>query len=85
MNSLEGYPIHVAHLSIAKQFPLGEQARLIFTTQISNLTNSPHFTFPNNNISNPNAGVFTATSPAANSLPERLANRQVDFKLRLVW
>lgn len=85
MNSLEGYPIHIAHLSIARQFAFGEQVKLVFTTQISNLANSPHFMFPNNNISNPNAGAFAASSLPAISLPERLANRQIDFKLRLVW
>ena len=72
MNSLEGYPIHVAHLSVARQFAFGEQVKLVFTTQISNLTNSPHFMIPNNNISNPNAGAFTASSLPVNSMPERL-------------
>jgi hypothetical protein len=85
MNSLEGYPIHIAHASMAKMFSFTEQVKLVFTAQISNVTNSPHFTFPNNNLSTPNPGVFTAASLAANSTPERLANRQIDFKLRLVW
>jgi hypothetical protein len=85
MNSLEGYPIHLAHVSVAKQFSLSEQVKLVFTAQISNVTNTPHFTIPNNNISNPNPGMFTAASLAANSTPERLGNRQIDFKLRLVW
>jgi hypothetical protein len=29
--------------------------------------------------------MFTAASLAANSTPERLGNRQIDLKLRLVW
>jgi hypothetical protein len=85
MNTLEGYPIHVAHASLAKTIPFGEQLKLVFTAQISNVTNSPHFTIPNNNISNPNPGMFSAASLPANSTPERLGNRQIDFKLRLVW
>jgi hypothetical protein len=85
MNSLEGYPIHLAHVSLAKQFSFTEQVKLVFTAQISNVTNTPHFTIPNNNISNPNPGMFTAASLAANSTPERLGNRQIDLKLRLVW
>ena len=85
MNTLEGYPIHLAHVSLAKQFSFTEQVKLVFTAQISNVTNTPHFTIPNNNISNPNPGIFTAASLAANSTPERLGNRQIDLKLRLVW
>ncbi|MCX6630169.1 MAG: hypothetical protein NTW28_21330, partial [Candidatus Solibacter sp.] len=85
MNTLEGYPIHVAHVGLAKQFSFTEQVKLVFTAQISNVTNTPHFTVPNNNISNPNPGMFTASSLAANSSPERLGNRQIDLKLRLVW
>ena len=84
MNSLEGYPIHIVHASVAKQFAFGESVKLVFTSQISNAFNTTHFTFPNNNISTPNPGTFNASSLATN-LPERLANRQIDFKLRLVW
>ena len=85
MNTLEGFPIHIAHASLAKQFSFTEQVKLVFTAQISNVTNSPHFTIPNNNLSNPNPGVFSAASLAPNAIPEGLANRQIDFKLRLVW
>jgi hypothetical protein len=85
MNSLEGYPIHVAHVSLSKEILFGESFKAVFTAQVSNVTNSPHFTIPNNNISNPSAGLFTATSLPATSTPEGLANRQIDFKLRLVW
>jgi Carboxypeptidase regulatory-like domain len=85
MNTLEGYPIHIAHVSLAKQFSFSEQVKLVFTAQISNVTNTPHFTIPNNNISNPNPGAFTAASLAPNATPERLGNRQIDLKLRLVW
>jgi hypothetical protein len=85
MNSLEGYPIHIAHASLAKTIPFGEAFKIVFTAQVSNVTNSPHFTIPNNNISTPNAGMFNAASLPANSTPERLGSRQIDFKLRLVW
>jgi hypothetical protein len=85
MNTLEGFPIHVAHVSVAKTIPFGEQLKIIFTAQISNVTNSPHFTIPNNNLSTPNPGMFNAASLPATSTPEGLANRQIDFKLRLVW
>ena len=85
MNSLEGFPIHIAHVSVVKQYAFTEQVKLVFTAQISNVTNSPHFTIPNNNLSNPNPGTFSSSSLAPNSSPERLGNRQLDLKLRLVW
>ena len=85
MNTLEGYPIHVAHASLAKTFSFGESLKLVFTAQVSNVTNTPHFTIPNNNLSTPNPGMFAASSLPANSTPERLGNRQIDLKLRLVW
>ena len=85
MNSLEGYPIHIGHVSISKAVSFGDQLKLVFTAQISNATNSPHFTIPNNNISTPNAGKFTAASLPALSTPEGLGSRQIDLKLRLVW
>jgi hypothetical protein len=85
MNVLEGYPIHVAHASVAKAIPFGEALRLVFTAQVSNVTNSPHFTIPNNNLSTPNSGMFTVSSLPSLSTPEKLGSRQIDFKLRLVW
>ena len=85
MNVLEGYPIHVSHVSLVKRIPMGELVRAVFTVQISNLTNTPHFTIPNNNISNPNPGMFTASSLLGGSSLERLGSRVIDFKLRLEW
>jgi Carboxypeptidase regulatory-like domain len=84
MNSLEGYPIHVAHVSLAKRIPLGEVLSAAFTAEVSNVTNTAHFTVPNNNISNANAGAFTASS-LASDYAERMGYRQVDLKLRLQW
>ncbi len=85
MNSLEGYPIHVGHVSLAKRVQLGEYVAAVFTVQVSNVTNTPHFTFPNNNISNPGAGAFPASSAVSPYNPERQGSRQLDLKLRLQW
>ena len=85
MNTLEGYPIHIGHVSVVKVMPLGDVFKIVFTAQISNVTNSPHFTFPNNNISTPGPGMFTASSLPAISSPEHLGSRQIDLKLRIVW
>jgi hypothetical protein len=84
MNSLEGFPIHILHSSVVKQLSITESVKLVFTAQISNVTNTPHFTIPNNIITNPNPGQFAAAS-LATSAPERLGSRTIDLKLRLVW
>lgn len=85
MNTLEGYPIHIAHVSLSKTYSFTDTVKAVFTAQISNISNTPHFTIPNNNISTPNPGMFSSASLAPNSTPERLGNRQIDLKLRLIW
>ena len=85
MNILEGYPIHVAHVSLAKRIPLKEWLTATFAIQVSNVTNTPHFTIPNNNISNAGAGMFTASSAVPYYYPEQQGSRQLDLKLRLQW
>jgi hypothetical protein len=85
MNILEGYPLHAGHASLVKRFSLGELARAVFTAQISNLTNTPHFTFPNSNISEANAGAFSPSSVMSGAAPGGIGARQIDFKLRLEW
>lgn len=83
LNVLEGYPVHVVHASLAKQIPLGESLRAVFTLQVSNVTNTPHFTIPQNNLSEPNAGRFTASSRATDASPLQQGPRQIMLKLRL--
>jgi hypothetical protein len=82
VNSLEGYPIRVGHLSLAKQIPFSEWVRAVFTAQVSNVGNRPHFTVPNSNISTLSAGAFTASSAVDPYSPERQNYRQVHLKLR---
>jgi hypothetical protein len=85
MNSLEGDPIRVAHASLAKRIPLTDWLTATLIIQASDITNTPHFTFPQNNLSNPGAGMFTAASMVDATYPERDGYRQIDVKVRLVW
>jgi hypothetical protein len=85
MNILEGYPIHVLHASLAKRIPITERLSLVFTAQVSNVFNTAHFTFPNNNISNHGAGLFSTNSVVPDYWPEHQGARQVDFKARIQW
>ena len=85
MNILEGYPLHVVHASVSKRLPLGETLAVVFTVQVSNVLNTAHFTNPNNNISTPAAGTFTASSAVPDFFPERQGPRQMSLKLRIQW
>ena len=85
MNSLEGYPIHVLHASLSKRYALADWLTATLIIQASDITNTPHFLFPQNNISLPGAGAFTAASMVDATYPERDGYRQIDVKLRLTW
>jgi hypothetical protein len=85
MNSLEGYPIRIGHVSLVKTVPLGEYVRATFTAQITNVTNTAQFITPNNNLSTNNPGQFTPASLADNTWAERLGARQVFLKIRFEW
>ncbi|HWR53354.1 MAG TPA: carboxypeptidase regulatory-like domain-containing protein [Bryobacteraceae bacterium] len=85
-NSIEGYPIRVQHLSVAKAFPVTERLKMTFTGSFSNLLNHPHFGSTaadgfQRNIQNADTGKFTATRP--NYEPEKQSYRQIDLKLRI--
>ncbi len=82
-NILLGNGINVHHLSLAKTFSITERFKWTLTGAFSNLFNTPHFNNPNNNITNPDPGKFTAT--VANYNPEKQSYRQVDVKIRLQW
>jgi hypothetical protein len=83
MNILEGYPIHVAHASLAKRVLLTDRFSAVFSAQVSNITNTPHFSFPNNNISTPSPGMFMPSSLMDPGSPEKQGYRQIDLKLRV--
>ncbi len=85
MNILEGPPTHVAHLSLSKRIPLFDWLTGTLIIQASDITNTPHFTIPQNNLSNPGAGMFTAASNVDATYPDRDGYRQIDVKMRLVW
>ena len=85
VNSLQSYPIHVVHASLAKRIRITEALSAVFTAQVSNVFNITHFTFPNNNLSNPGAGSFSASSLVPDYYPERQGPRQMDLKLRFQW
>ena len=82
-NILLGNGIKVAHLSVAKAFPVTERFKVTLTGAFSNLFNHPHFNNPRTDIVTADPGKFTST--VANYNPEKQSYRQVDVKIRLEW
>ena len=73
-NTVRGPGYQRVDLSITKRFPIGP-TRLEFRGEIFNLLNHTNFGTPDNNISNPTAGVITTADDA----------RSMQFGFRLTW
>jgi len=75
-NSLQEGRIFNLDMGLAKSFQITERFRLQFRAEAFNLTNTPSFAAPNNNIVSPAFGRVRST----NSTP-----RQLQMGLRLTW
>jgi len=73
-NTVRGPGYQRVDFSITKRFPFG-RARLEFRGEIFNLLNHTNFGTPDNNISNPTAGVITTADDA----------RSMQFGFRVTW
>ena len=65
-------------MSIFRVFPVTERFKLEFRSEFYNLTNTPHFGTPSNNINSGNFGEVTGTLGG-------YGNREVQFALRLAF
>jgi len=81
-NVLVGPGLNIHHLSLAKDFALGETFSLTYTAAISNLFNHPHFTNPRSDITAANAGQLVSV-PGWDA--EKTASRRIQMQLRLEW
>ena len=63
-------------MSIFRIFPITERFKLEFRSEFYNLTNTPHFGTPSNNVNSGNFGEITSTLGG-------YGNREVQFALRL--
>jgi hypothetical protein len=78
-NSVYGPHARVLNISAMKEFPIKEALRLQFRAECFNLTNTPNFAAPGNDISVPGTfGVISST--AANMNP-----REFQFALKLMF
>lgn len=83
VNILEGPGLNLHHLSIVKEFRVTEKLRVNYQAMMTDLFNTPHFTFPAANISVP-AQVGRLTGLQGGGAPREMsASRQVQMRLRV--
>jgi len=83
-NVLVGQGINVHHFGLAKRFRITERISTTFTSQISDIFNTPHFTEPSANISAPaTVGRFTAV--VSDFWAEKHNGRRIAMMLRVEW
>jgi hypothetical protein len=70
-----GPPTRNLDFSIFKQFPIKERFNLQFRAESLNLTNTPQFSIPDNNLQDANFGKITTTTASS--------ERHIQFSLRL--
>ena len=58
-NSLSSAHVSEMDMSLFKNFPIGEQWSLNFRAEVFNIFNFQNYGVPDNNISDPTAGVIT--------------------------
>lgn len=83
LNILEGPGWNVHHLALVKEFRVTEKWKVMFQGNIANIFNTPHYNFPNANISVPGQ-VARLFQPQDGGNPrEKSANREVTLRLRI--
>jgi hypothetical protein len=73
-NVLEGPGVVNVDVMVARTFRPSERFSIAFRAEFFNLTNTPHFTFPNGTVNVAAAGTIGATTESA---------RQIQFGLKL--
>ena len=87
MNILEGPGLHLHHLTAIKRFAITERVQFVLQANVTNIFNTPHFDFPNANISVPASvgRVFQLRDTAGGTTGGREMSgpRQVVFRFRV--
>jgi hypothetical protein len=77
-NSIRGPSLINYDFSVFRTFPIRERVKIEFRSEFYNLTNTPHFANPSNNINTGNFGEITSTLSG-------YGNRQIQFALRATF
>ncbi len=83
VNVLEGPGMKLHHLSVVKEFKATERLKFIFQSSIANIFNTPHYTFPNGNISQPGQVGQIFAHPGGGAPREKSAFREITNRLRI--
>jgi hypothetical protein len=81
-NNLWGPSLLNADVGLARTFPIRERYKLEFRTEIFNISNTPHHSNPNGNVS---SGTFMQALGIANTGREGIDQRTVQFSLRATF
>ncbi len=81
-NVLVGQGLNVHHFATSKRFRVTERLSTTFTSQISDIFNTPHFNLPTSNISVP-ATVGQFTGVVSDFEAEKANGRRIAFLLRV--
>ncbi len=78
-NILRGPGVINNDLSLFRDFPITERIKMTFKAEAFNVTNTPHFGFPDANV---NDSAFMTITSSANTLADQ---RSIRFGLRFGW
>lgn len=83
VNILEGPGMNLHHLAVVKEFPVTEKWKVLFQANIADIFNTPHYAFPQANISVPGQVGRIVGSQGGGAPREKSAMREVTLRLRL--
>ena len=86
-NSVFGPGTQALGFSVFKVFPIHEEVRLQFRTEMFNLLNTPTFSNPNDTVNYDSNGVgeYTGSAGAISSTTAAASPRQIQFALKLLF
>jgi hypothetical protein len=86
-NSVFGPGTQALGFSVFKVFPIHEDVRLQFRTEMFNLLNTPTFSNPNSSVNYDSNGVgeYTGSAGAISSTTAAASPRQIQFALKLLF
>ncbi|MBK9168499.1 MAG: carboxypeptidase regulatory-like domain-containing protein [Bryobacterales bacterium] len=83
VNVLQGPGMNLHHLSLIKEFALTERVMFNFQGMFSNVFNTPHFAFPNTNITVPGQVSRIGAMMGGDGGRERSASREILGRFRI--
>lgn len=83
VNVLEGPGLNLHHLSVVKEFRVTERLRVNYQAMVTDIFNTPHYTFPNSNITVTGQVARIFGLQGGGAPREKSASREVQMRLRI--